>query len=334
MHAKLIEIKNKFDEIEKFMADGDYLTYAKEHKKLLPVIEAYNNLVSYESDLIAAKELNLIEEIENAKIEIEKVTAELEILLMPRDERDDSNVIMEIRPAAGGDEAALFAAALLRMYTMYATAEGFSVEINDINETEIGGVKEVSISIIGDGAFSRFKYESGVHRVQRVPDTETQGRIHTSTCTVAVLPEAVTVDFKIDEKDLKIDTYRAGGAGGQHVNKTESAIRITHIPSGIIVQCQNERSQIQNRDRAMKMLQSKLYLRQREEHMEKLTGIRGETKDNAWGSQIRSYVFHPYSLVKDHRTDEETGNLQAVMDGGLDPFMNAYLIWDHKRTNQ
>ena len=211
------------------------------------------------------------------------------------------------------------------MYSMYAESKGWKIEVLNSNPTELGGYKEVSFSINGDGAYSKFKFESGVHRVQRVPETETQGRIHTSTVTVAVLPEADEVEVEINPKDLQIDTYRSGGAGGQHVNKTESAIRITHIPTGVIVACQNERSQHQNREVAMKMLKSKLVKIKEREHLKRIEDIKGEQQQIGWGSQIRSYVFMPYTLVKDHRTGYETGNINAVMDGEIDPFINAYL---------
>ena len=195
------------------------------------------------------------------------------------------------------------------------------------NETELGGMKEVSFSIEGEGAYSRLKFESGVHRVQRVPETETQGRVHTSTVTVAVMPEAEEVEIDINPADLKIDTFRSSGAGGQHINKTSSAIRITHFPTGIVVTCQNERSQFQNKDKAMQMLKAKLLMVKQEEQAAKAAGIRGDVKDIGWGSQIRSYVLQPYTMVKDHRTGEESGNVDAVLDGAIDNFISAYLRW-------
>jgi len=239
------------------------------------------------------------------------------------DTLDARNVIVEIRPAAGGDEAALFAAVLLRMYTMFATGQGFKVEVNDLDETEIGGIKSAGFMIVGSGAYSKFKYESGVHRVQRVPDTETQGRIHTSTCTVAVLPEATTVNFKIEDKDLKIDVYRASGAGGQHVNRTESAVRITHLPTGTVVTCQDGRSQIKNREKAMLVLQSKLadayqsaadadYAKQRKTQVG--TGDRSE--------RIRTYNY-PQDRVTDHRIGFSVHNLPAFVGGAIGAMVDA-----------
>ena len=328
MHEKLNEIKKRYMEIESLMAEGDYLTHAKEHKNLTPIVDAYNRLLAFESDLTAARELGLDDEAEKAQSSIEKQKEELKILMLPKDDRDDSNVIMEIRPAAGGDEAALFAAALFRMYTMYATANGFKTEINDINETEIGGIKEVSFSIIGDSAFSRFKFESGVHRVQRVPDTETQGRIHTSTCTVAVLPEAVTVDFKIDERDLKVDTYRASGAGGQHVNRTESAIRITHLPTNTVVTCQDGRSQIKNREKAMIVLQTKLadfYQSQADEKYASARKSQVGTGDRS--ERIRTYNY-PQDRITDHRINYTTHGLPAFMNGDIGDIMEILRLAD------
>ena len=208
---------------------------------------------------------------------------------------------------------------------MYAQTKGWKTEVISSNPTELGGYKEISFSVEGEGVYAKLKYESGVHRVQRVPETEAQGRIQTSTITVAVLPEVEEVDVEINPADLEFQTYRSSGAGGQHVNKTESAVRITHIPTGIVVACQNERSQFQNKEVCMTMLRSKLIEIKEREHLEKIEDIKGVQKDIAWGSQIRSYVFMPYTLVKDHRTGFENGNVQAVMDGDLDGFINAYL---------
>jgi len=325
MHEKLIEIKKEYNAL---VAKGDFLGDAKKIKKLMPIVEAFDRLTSAESDLKAARELNMPDEIEKAKDLIAKITEELKIFLLPKDDRDDSNVIVEIRPAAGGDEAGLFAAALLRMYTLYATSLGFKVEIDYSNETEIGGVKEASFTIIGDGAFAKFKFESGVHRVQRVPDTETQGRIHTSTCTVAVLPEATTVDFKIDEKDLKIDTYRASGAGGQHVNRTESAIRITHLPTGMVVTCQDGRSQLKNREKAMVILQTKLadhYQSQADAQYAATRKTQVGTGDRS--ERIRTYNY-PQGRITDHRINFTAHNLPQFMNGDLGDLVAALILAD------
>jgi len=328
MFEKLNEIKARYDEISRLIEGGDFLTHAKEYKRLQPIIDAYDRYTSLTRDLEAARELGLGQEAEAAQTAIEAVTEQLKVLLLPRDERDDSNVIIEIRPAAGGDEAALFAASLLRMYTAFAAAQGFKAEINDLNETEIGGVKEATFMVIGDGAYSKFKYESGVHRVQRVPDTETQGRIHTSTCTVAVLPEATTVDFKIDEKDLKIDVYRSSGAGGQHVNRTESAVRITHLPTNTVVTCQDGRSQIKNREKAMLVLQSKLadfYQSQADAKYASTRKSQVGTGDRS--ERIRTYNF-PQDRVTDHRIGYTAHNLPRFMSGQIEELVEALHIAD------
>ena len=343
MFEALREAEKKYEEIGEKLMQPDVIgneelfkNLMKEHKTLTPIIEKYREYVKVQKDIEGAQEIIreetdrelrelAEEELYENKEALEKITEELKILLLPRDENDDKNVIVEIRAGTGGEEAALFAHSLHRMYTMYAEAKGFKCELMNINETELGGCKEVSFMVEGDGAFSRFKFESGVHRVQRVPETETQGRIHTSAVTVAVLPEAEEVDIEINPADLEIDTYRSGGAGGQHVNKTDSAVRITHIPTGIIVGCQTERSQLQNRETCLKMLRSKLAEIKAREKLEKIDDIRGDKLNIEWGSQIRSYVFMPYTLVKDTRTGYEDGNISAVMDGDLDGFMNAFL---------
>lgn len=328
MHDKLIEIKKRHQQIERLMADGDFLTYGKEYKKLTPIVEAFDRLTSAESDLNAARELEMNDEVEKARNAIEKISEELKILMLPKDDRDDNNVIVEIRPAAGGDEAALFAAALLRMYTLYSASIGFKIEMDYCHESEIGGVKEASFTIIGEGAFARFKFESGVHRVQRVPDTETQGRIHTSTCTVAVLPEATQVDFKIEEKDLKIDTYRASGAGGQHVNRTESAIRITHLPTNMVVTCQDGRSQLKNREKAMLILQTKLadYYQSAADAEYALTR-KTQVGTGDRSERIRTYNY-PQGRVTDHRIGYTSHNLPAFINGDIGDLIEALILAD------
>ena len=268
------------------------------------------------------------EELKDSEATLEQLQEQLKILLLPRDPNDDKNVIIEIRGGAGGDESALFAGVLYRMYSMYAEQKGFKSEILSENATELGGYKEISFSIDGDGAYSRFKFESGVHRVQRVPETETGGRIHTSTATVAVLPEMDAVEVHIDPKDLQIDTYRSSGAGGQHVNKTESAIRITHLPTGTVVECQDERSQYKNKDRAMKILASRLYAaesarqnaaRSAERRSQVGTGMRNE--------RIRTYNF-PQGRVTDHRIGLTLYKLDQVLDGDLDEIIDALTLAD------
>ena len=282
----------------------------REYHDTEPVVEAYRNWQT------------ALDHLAQAKVLLEEPGT------LDQDVNDGKNVIMEIRGGAGGEEAALFAHSLLRMYTMYAQNRGWTLEVLNLNETELGGVKEAIVSVDGAGAYNRLKYESGVHRVQRVPETETQGRIHTSTATVAVMPQAEEVDFALDMKDLRIDTFRSSGAGGQHINKTSSAIRVTHLPTGMVVECQNERSQFQNKDKAMQMLKAKLYMLKQQANAEKLSDIRGDVKDIGWGSQIRSYVLQPYTMVKDHRTGFESGNVNAVLDGGLDGFISAFLKWE------
>jgi peptide chain release factor 2 len=241
---------------------------------------------------------------------------------------DSSNAIVDIHAGAGGTESQDWAQMLMRMYLRYADRNGFKTQIVDMLDGDEAGIKSVTFTVAGSHAFGLMRSEVGIHRLVRISPFDSSGRRHTSFASCDVMPELDDDNLiEINPDDLKVDTYRSSGAGGQHVNTTESAIRITHVPTGIIVQCQNERSQIKNRDRAMKMLKAKLYVLKQEEQMAKLNGIRGEVKDIAWGSQIRSYVFHPYSMVKDHRTNEEVGNVQGVMDGALDNFMNAYLVW-------
>ena len=309
----------------------------QEYHELEPVVDAYRKLATAKDHLEQAKALlegetldadfkeMVQQEVSEKSQDVAELENNLKILLLPKDANDEKSVILELRGGAGGEEAALFAHSLMRMYSMYVQSRGWEWEVLNLNETELGGVKEAIIAVNGRGAYNRLKYESGVHRVQRVPETETQGRIHTSTATVAVMPQAEEVDFALDMKDLRIDTFRSSGAGGQHINKTSSAIRVTHLPTGMVVECQNERSQHQNREVAMKMLKSKLVKIKEREHLKRIEDIKGEQQQIGWGSQIRSYVFMPYTLVKDHRTGYETGNIGAVMDGEIDPFINAYL---------
>lgn len=306
----------------------------KEHKLLSPVIEAYRaykkcgeNIESASALLAEEHDPALCalceEEIRTEKEKRGKLEEELKLLLLPRDENDDKNVIVEIRAGTGGEEAALFAGTLYRMYSMFAEAHGFRTELMSANETGLGGYKEIVFSVSGEGAYSLFKFESGVHRVQRVPETETQGRIHTSAVTVAVLPEAEEVEVEIDPNDLEIDTYRSGGAGGQHVNKTDSAIRITHIPTGIVVECQDERSQFKNRDKAMKMLRARLLRDEREKQEKEIASERkSQVGSGDRSERIRTYNF-PQGRLTDHRIGLTLYSLDSILNGKLDEVIDA-----------
>jgi len=292
---------------------------------------AYDDALTICEMGIEAQDSSLISEGEDLTESFIQSYEQLRVETLLNGDYDAYNAIVNLHPGAGGTESCDWVGMLLRMYSRWSDRRGFKFELLDLLDGEEAGVKSATFQISGENAFGYLRSEKGIHRLVRISPFDSSGRRHTSFASCDVMPELDEADsIEINPEDLKVDTYRSGGAGGQHVNKTESAIRITHVPSGIVVQCQNERSQIQNRDRAMKMLKAKLYMRQKEEELENLDRIRGAKMDNAWGSQIRSYVFHPYSMVKDHRTDEETGNVQAVMDGQLDPFMNAYLVWDHK----
>ena len=270
------------------------------------------------------------EEYTAAKAEKERLEQEIKILLLPKDPNDSKNVIMEIRGGVGGEEGMLFAADLFRMYSMYAESRGWRTEIANISETELGGIKEISFVIEGEGAYSRLKFEAGGHRVQRVPVTESGGRIHTSAATVAVLPEVEDIDFKLDMSELKIDTFRSSGAGGQHVNKTESAIRITHLPTGTVVECQDERSQYKNKDRAMQILRSKLYeAEQARQNAELASQRRNQIGSGDRSERIRTYNF-PQNRVTDHRLtgDNKNFNLQSIINGGLDELIDCLVTND------
>ena len=347
MFDKLKAVEQRYEEINTLLTDPEtvndqqrYRSLMKEYKNLTPVVEKFREYsVAKQSAEEAAEllgdssldaELRQLaeEEQQTAKEQMENCAQELKVLLLPKDPNDDRSVIVEIRGGAGGDEAALFAASLYRMYTMYAEAMRWKTEIISLNETELGGFKEVSFSVEGEGAYSRLKYESGVHRVQRVPETETQGRIHTSTVTVAVLPEAEDVELTIDPKDLQIDTFRASGAGGQHVNKTESAIRIIHIPTGMVVECQDERSQHKNRDKAMKVLRARLYEQAQREQNEKIASQRKlQVGTGDRSERIRTYNF-PQGRVTDHRIGLTLYKIEAIMNGALAELVESLITFD------
>jgi peptide chain release factor 1 len=346
--ATLSGVAERLDQLERELADPALLSdqerwraTLKERARLAPVVDAYRELQQAVADLEAARALLpdaeaearhwVQEEIARAQARVAELEARLRLLLLPRDPRDERNVILEIRAGAGGEEAALFAADLARMYMRYAERRGWKTEVLDRSETGIGGLKEIVLSIEGEGAFSRLKYESGVHRVQRVPETEANGRIHTSTATVAVLAEADEVEVEIRPEDLEIDTYRSGGAGGQHVNKTESAIRITHRPTGIVVTCQDERSQLKNRARAMKILRARLLDRyQREQAEEIASERRAQVGTGERSERIRTYNF-PQNRVSDERIDLTLYKLRLVLDGDLDEIIDALIAADQAR---
>lgn len=343
MEEKLKEIALRYEQLQQQLMDPAVYndteklkTINQECKELEPVVEVFHIYDKAMDHLAQAKELLgdpelrdvAQEEYDVAKFEAERLREELKRLLIPSDPNDAKNVIMEIRGGVGGEEGALFAASLLRMYTMYAESNGWKLEIVNLNETELGGIKECSVLIEGKGAYSRLKFESGVHRVQRVPETESGGRIHTSAATVAVLPEAEEVEFTINPTDLQIDTYRASGAGGQHVNKTESAIRITHLPTGVVVECQDERSQFKNKDKAMKVLRSRLYeAEQEKQNAETAAERRSQVGSGDRSERIRTYNF-PQGRVTDHRIGLTLYKIDSIMDGNLDQLIDPLITAD------
>ena len=343
MFDKLEEIEKKYNELTKLISDPEIISdqnlwkkYMKEQSAMKDVVDKYIEYKKEKSNMDDAKDMMADpdmksmaeEEYYSSKEKIEKIEEELKILLLPKDQNDDNNVIIEIRGGAGGEEAALFAYNLYRMYTMYAELKRWQVEIIDMNETGIGGLKEVSFMIKGKGAYSKLKFESGVHRVQRVPETEASGRIHTSTVTVAVLPEVDDVEVEINPADVKMDVYRASGAGGQHVNKTSSAVRLTHVPTGIVVACQTERSQFQNKDNAMKMLKAKLYeMEQEKQNTELATTRRLQVGSGARSEKIRTYNY-PQSRVTDHRINFTINQLESFLNGNMDEMIDALIAAD------
>ena len=342
-------IKEKYDILTQEIADPSIIAdtkvwqkKVKEHSSLQPLMEEYEKYEKLNKDYEDAK--NLIEtetdpemknmlkdECEDLKKKIEDSEEQLKILLLPKDENDTKNVILEIRGGAGGEESALFAHSLLRMYQMYCDSHKFKMEIMNIEETELGGIKEVQAMIKGKNAYARFKYESGVHRVQRVPETESQGRVHTSTVTVAILPEMEDTDVEINDKDIRIDLFRSSGAGGQHINKTESAIRITHFPTGIVVSCQDERSQTQNKEKAFAMLRAKIYdYYQQQKEAEYKQNRKSQIGTGDRSERIRTYNF-PQGRVTDHRIGLSLYNIEDFMNGDLDEMIDALTLADQQK---
>ncbi len=351
MEERLSKIEDRLVEIEKMLTDPaiysdlDRLAeLSREQKELLPIVTAFRAYRKAKENQAAAMEMLsdpelrelAQEELDASKADSERLMSELKRLLLPKDPNDDKNVILEVRAGIGGEEGALFAADLLRMYMLYAERKGFTLSVVSRSTTELGGIKEAVCTIEGTGAWSRLKYEAGTHRVQRVPETEASGRIQTSAATVAVMPEAGDVEFTIDPKDLQIDTYRSSGAGGQHVNKTESAIRITHLPTGTVVECQDERSQYKNKDRAMKILRSRLY----EAELEKQNAAIAAQRKTQVGTgdrsgKIRTYNY-PQNRVTDHRLTGEAKNfnMTAVINGDLDPLIDALILAEQTERMQ
>jgi len=347
MLDKLELIEKRFEEITMKLSDPavlsepeQYRALSIEHSNLSPIIEKYSAYKKAAAAHTEAKELlneggmdpefkaMVSEQLEESAGQMETLEKELRVLLLPKDPNDDKNVIMEIRGGAGGEEAALFANSLYRMYTMYAESRRWKIEVLNLNATELGGIKEISFSITGQGAYSRLKFESGVHRVQRVPETESQGRVHTSTVTVAVLPEAEEVDFEIDPTDLQIDTFRSSGAGGQHINKTESAIRITHLPTGVVVECQDERSQYKNKEKAMKVLRSRLLeAKIAEQNAAIAADRRAQVGTGDRSERIRTYNY-PQGRLTDHRIGYTSYQLANNLNGDLDDLLDALMTAD------
>ncbi len=346
MLEKLRSAEQKYISIEESLADPSvfsdkekYAALMKEYKALTPIIEKYREYKRADTELTELKEMlegslepdmrELVsDEYKSAQKKLTELLEELKILLLPRDPNDDKNVIVEIRAGAGGEEAALFAAVLYRMYSMYAETEGFRVSLMNANETELGGFREVNFMIEGDGAYSRFKFESGVHRVQRVPETESQGRIQTSTATVAVLPEVEDVEIEINPQDIIFESCKSSGSGGQHINKTESAVRLTHKPSGLVIECQEERSQFKNKDKALKMLRAKLYDIKQTEQSEKIASERrNQVGTGDRSERIRTYNY-PQGRITDHRIGLTLYSLESFLNGNIGDMIDALITAD------
>ena len=347
MFDKLQGIEDKLEKINSSLCDPEVVSNQEEYKKpmreaktLTPIVEKFREYKKANSDLTEAKEMladssldkefrdMASEEAAEAQKKTEELKEELKVLLLPKDPNDYKNVIVEIRGGAGGEEAALFAGSLFRMYSMYAERKGWKTEIMNENPTELGGYKEISFMIEGEGAYSRLKFESGVHRVQRVPETESQGRVHTSTVTVAVLPEAEEVEFTLDPADLQIDVFRSSGAGGQKVNKTSSAIRVTYLPTGMVVECQDERSQYKNKDKALKVLRSRLLEEKTAKQNAEIAGERrSQVGTGDRSERIRTYNF-PQGRVSDHRIGLTLYKIEAIMNGDLDEIIDALVTAD------
>ena len=348
MFTQMDAVSHRFEELSIRLNQPDtaadpalFRRLMREYHDAEPVVQAYRAWQTAQDHLAQAKALleepgaldpdfkqMIQQEISEKSQDVEKLENNLKILLLPKDVNDGKNVIVEIRGGAGGEEAALFAHSLLRMYTMYVQSRGWQLEMLNLNETELGGVKEAIFSVDGAGAYNRLKYESGVHRVQRVPETETQGRIHTSTATVAVMPQAEEVDFALDMKDLRIDTFRSSGAGGQHINKTSSAIRITHIPTGTVVECQDERSQHKNKEKALKVLRSRLYDAEKAKHDAEIAGERKAQVGTGDRSERISTYNYPQGRVSDHRIGLTLYKLEQILNGGLDELIDALITAD------
>ena len=343
MFDKLETVEKRFEELTEKISDPDVIArnnewreYMKEHAELEPIVEKYREYkkakVAYEEakELMNDPEMKDLaeEEMLEAKEQMPKIEEELKILLIPKDPDDDKNVICEIRGGAGGEEAALFAGTLFRMYSMYAEKKHWKLEVVNENATELGGYKEISFMITGKGAYSRLKFESGVHRVQRVPDTESSGRIHTSTATVAVLPEVEDVEIDINPADIKLEVYRASGAGGQHVNKTSSAVRLIHIPTGIVAECQTERSQVQNREYAMRLLRSRLYEIERQKRDSQIANARkSQVGSGDRSEKIRTYNY-PQGRITDHRIGLNVYQFEDFLNGNLDEMIDNLIAAD------